>query len=111
MNKLLSMIAASVLLISFSSFSAALTMDQAKAQGLIGETSNGYLDSVAASPNATVSSLINSINNQRKAAFKTKAAKAGVSLDVMSKRVAQRLFQKAAKGAYLKNPAGKWYKK
>jgi len=110
MNNILPTIAA-LLLISFSTFSSAINMDQAKAQGLIGETSNGYLASVTSGPSAAVASLIQSINAQRKAAFTSKAAKAGVSVDVMAKRVAQRLFQKAAKGAYLKSAAGKWYKK
>ncbi|NQZ32303.1 MAG: YdbL family protein [Oceanospirillaceae bacterium] len=111
MNKAFSTIAALLLLISFSTFSAALSMDQAKAQGLIGETSSGYLGSVKSGPSAAVANLIKSINVQRKAAFATKATKAGVSVSVMAKRVAQRLFQKAAKGAYLQSPAGKWYKK
>ena len=111
MNKIFSIMTTCMLLLSFSTFSAALSMDQAKSQGLIGETSSGYLSSVKPTANAAVSSLITSINQQRKAAFTAKAAKAGVSVDVMAKRVAQRLFQKAPKGAYLKSPAGKWYKK
>ena len=86
-------------------------MDQAKAQGLIGETSQGYLASVKSAPSAAIKALVKSINQQRKAAFTSKATKAGVSTDVMSKRVAQRLFKKAAKGTYLKSSAGKWYKK
>jgi uncharacterized protein YdbL (DUF1318 family) len=111
MYKLVSYFATLLLLISFSSPSFALSMDEAKSKGLIGETSLGYLSSVKASPSSAVAALVTSINQQRKMAFTSKAVKAGVSVDVISKRVAQRLFAKAAKGNYLRNPAGKWYRK
>ncbi|MEH6446303.1 MAG: YdbL family protein [Oceanospirillaceae bacterium] len=103
--------AITLLLLSFSTASFALSMDQAKAQGLIGETSSGYLASTKANPSAAVKAVISSINKQRKIAFSGKAAKAGVSVTVMAKRVAQRLFEKAAKGAFLRNASGQWYKK
>ena len=111
MYKLVSYFATALLLLSVSSTSFALSMAEAKSQGLIGETSTGYLASVKSSPSSAVSALIKTINQQRKAAFAGKAAKAGVSIEVMSKRVAQRLFEKAAKGTFLKNASGKWYRK
>lgn len=106
-----SLFAALVLLLSFSANSFALTMDQAKAQGLIGETSTGYLASVKANPSAEVKSVVATINQKRRAAYVSAAAKASVTLDVIEKRVAQRLFNKAASGAFLRNSAGAWYKK
>ena len=111
MNKISTFFAALVLLLSFSANSFALSMDQAKSQGLIGENSSGYLASVKANPSAAVTAVINSINAKRKAAYVKTAASANVSIDVVEKRVAQRLSSKAAKGAYLRNAAGVWYKK
>ncbi|EPJ44960.1 MAG: hypothetical protein OFPII_31040 [Osedax symbiont Rs1] len=111
MKKIISLFTTALILLSFSSVSFAISMEQAKSQGLIGETSHGYLAPVKANPSATITTLIKSINQQRRSAFAAKASKAGVSVNVMSKRVAQRLFEKAAKGSYLKNSAGQWYKK
>jgi uncharacterized protein YdbL (DUF1318 family) len=111
MNTLTKLFTATLLLLLVSTQSFALTMDQAKTQGLIGETNSGYLASVKANPSAAVAAVIRSINQKRKAAFTSKAAKAGVSVSVMAKRVAQRLYQKAAPGNYLQTSAGKWYKK
>lgn len=111
MRKLTTIFASLILLLSFSATSYALSMDQAKAQGLIGENSSGYLASVKPNPSAAVVGVINSINAKRKAAYVKTAASAGVSVDVVEKRVAQRLVNKAAKGAYLKNAAGVWYRK
>ena len=109
MQKLTTFFTATLLLLLVSTPSFALTMDQAKNQGLIGETNTGYLASVKSNP--IVEALVSSINQKRKAAFISKAAKAGVSVDVIAKRVAQRLYQKAAVGNYLQSTAGKWYKK
>ncbi len=111
MNKLSTIFATMVLLLSFSANSFALSMDQAKSQGLIGENSSGYLASVKSKPSAAVTAIINSINAKRKAAYVKTAASANVSVNVVEKRVAQRLINKAAKGAFLRNAAGTWYKK
>lgn len=111
MNKISTIFATLVLLLSFSASSFALSMDQAKSQGLIGENSSGYLASVKAKPSAAVTAVINSINAKRKAAYLKTAASAGVSISVVEKRVAQRLSSKAAKGAFLRNASGVWYRK
>jgi len=110
-NKLLSFFSIALLLVSFSTASYAINKDQAKAQGLIGETSQGYLASVKGSPSAEISALINSINQARKAAYAKSAANAGVGVDVVAKRVAQRQVERAASGAFIRNAAGNWYQK
>jgi len=111
MKKFISVLASILLLMSLSNTSFALSLDQAKSQGLIGENSLGYLASVSTKPSSEVQTLINSINSKRKAAYIKKAAKAGVSSEVIAKRVSQRLFNKASAGSYLMNSSGKWYRK
>lgn len=110
MNKFIASLC-TALLLSLSTMSWALSKDEAKAQGLIGETSQGYLASVTGNPSAEVRALIDKINIQRKTVYQQKAAKAGVSIQVMQQRVAQRLIERAAKGSYLRNAAGTWYRK
>ncbi|WP_136679780.1 YdbL family protein [Neptunomonas sp. XY-337] len=89
----------------------ALSLDEAKAKGLVGETQQGYLASVTASPSGDVRALIDSINKKRATAYQQSASKAGVERSVIEARIAQRLYERAGSGSYLKSPAGQWYRK
>lgn len=87
----------------------ALSLDEAKNQGLVGEQLNGYLGVVRASGEAR--SLSDSINKKRRAAYADKARKAGVDINVIEIRIGERLIQRAAKGHYIQNSNGQWSKK
>ncbi len=89
----------------------ALSLDEAKAGGLVGETPSGYLASVSPSANAETTKLVATINQKRKVAYAQAAQKAGVQIEVIEARVGQKLFEKADKGNYLQNPDGRWYQK
>ncbi|MCW8884617.1 MAG: YdbL family protein [Motiliproteus sp.] len=89
----------------------ALSVADAKASGLVGEQSNGYLAAVSDSPSAAVKALVSSTNQKRRSAYQSGAKKAGVSLQVMEQRVGQRLLQKATTGQFFRNPKGGWQKK
>jgi hypothetical protein len=89
----------------------AISLDQAKSQGLVGETPSGYLASVNPSPKSEVTQLISDINQKRKAAYKESASKAGVELKVIEARIGQKLYERADKGEYLQSTSGQWYKK
>lgn len=99
------------LFISLMSPAWALSLDEAKAKGWVGETPKGYLASPADSANSAVTTLINDINQKRRAAYISSAKSAGVTLEVMESRIAQRLYERAEKGEYLQTPNGQWYKK
>ncbi|BBB29102.1 YdbL family protein [Neptunomonas japonica] len=89
----------------------AVTLGEAKAQGLVGETPSGYLASVHATPNNNTLHLINEINTKRKSAYTKSAKKAGVTLKVMEIRIGQRLYDRALQGSYVQKPNGQWLKK
>ena len=89
----------------------ALTLNEAKAQGLVGETTTGYLASVHTTPSKNTLRLIHDINAKRKAAYIKGASKAGVTLNVMEMRIGQRLYDRASPGSYLQKPNGQWLKK
>lgn len=60
-----------VFALAFSLFSVpawAISMDDAKAKGLIGEQVNGYLGYVK-SPSSSVRAMVEAINNKRRAAY------------------------------------------
>ena len=89
----------------------ALSLDEAKAGGLVGETPSGYLASVSPSANPETAKLVATINQKRKAAYAQAAQKAGVQIEVIEARVGQKLFEKADKGNYLQHTDGHWYQK
>jgi len=96
------------LLFSLPAF--ALDLDAAKSQGLVGETPQGYIAAVKASADSAVNDLVADINKQRKDAYQESATKAGVTTDIVAKRMAQRLYQRAEAGEYLLQPDGRWVK-
>lgn len=89
----------------------AISKDDAKAQGLIGERNNGYLGIITSSPNADLKNLVTGINNKRRAAYGKGAKKAGVERSVFELRMGQRLQDRAPSGHYIQLPNGKWQRK
>lgn len=89
----------------------AISKDDAKSQGLIGERSNGYLGIVTSSPSADVRTLVNQINTKRKAAYSSGAKKSGVERSVFEIRMGQRLQERSPAGHYIQLQNGKWKKK
>ncbi len=89
----------------------AISKDDAKSQGLIGERSNGYLGIVTSSPTADLRSLVGQINEKRKAAYTSGARKAGVERSVFEIRMGQRLQERSPAGHFIQLQNGKWRKK
>ncbi len=89
----------------------ALSLDDAKAKGLVGERSTGYLGIVTTSPSADVKQLVQQINAKRRALYQKKAGKAGVSLEIMELRTGERLQQMTPAGAYIQDANGRWVRK
>lgn len=89
----------------------AISKDEAKAKGLIGEQANGYLGIVTSSPKADLKTLVKTINDKRKDAYIKSAQKAGVETKVFEARMGQRLQDKTPAGQFIKLPNGKWKKK
>ncbi len=89
----------------------ALSLDEAKDRGLVGERSNGYLGIVVDNPGADIRSLVADINRKRKSAYQDSAKSAGVELQVIEVRIGQRLQNKAKPGHYIESGNGAWRRK
>ena len=76
-------------LILFAVPASALDLAQAKSQGLVKETSTGYL--AAVKPSGEVNSLVQKINAGRKAAYQKLANDTGAPLSAVEQRAGQRL--------------------
>jgi uncharacterized protein YdbL (DUF1318 family) len=86
-----------------------LELQDAKDQGLVGETPSGYLEAVK-SPNAEVRRLIESINAQRKQHYQKIANGNNTTLDAVEKLAGEKAMEKSKAGHYIK-PGGQWKQK
>ena len=86
----------------------ALDLGTAKSQGLVGETSSGYIAAVKAS--GDVNALVKDINSQRKAYYQKIAQKNKISLEAVEVRAGQKAIGKTPAGQYI-NTGGGWQKK
>lgn len=83
----------------------AMSLGQAKSQGLVGETASGYIE--ARSGGAEISALVQSINAQRRQEYQAIAARDGIPLGTVERLAGEKLINRAARGEYIK-PNGVW---
>ena len=90
--------------------SAAFAQDlgTAKSQGLVGETSSGYIAAVGSA--SGVDALIKDINGKRRAQYQKIASKNGISLQAVEARAGQKAISMTPAGQYV-NSGGGWQKK
>ncbi|MBL7250050.1 YdbL family protein [Alloalcanivorax marinus] len=101
------LVLAAALLLSVTA--AALDLNQAKAEGLVGEQPNGYLGVVKATPAAV--ELVSDINEKRRAAYERIAKQNGITLDQVANLAGQKAIEKTPSGEYIKTPTGQWVEK
>jgi uncharacterized protein YdbL (DUF1318 family) len=89
---------------------AAIDLDGAKAQGLVGETTDGYVAAVAESPSDEVERLVEDVNARRRASYEAIARKNGTPTETVAKLAAEKLLHKAPSGAWIRD-GGRWYQK
>lgn len=87
----------------------ALTLDEARTQGRVGETLSGYLG--ALKTDAETQALVNDINAARKANYQQLAKKNNISVDDIARLAGQKLVSRAKSGEYVQGINGKWLQK
>ena len=87
----------------------AIDLQSAKSQGLVGETTTGYLEAVR-QPTAEVKALVNDINAPRKQKFKEIAARNNTSLEAVEQLAGKKAIEKSSPGSYVKI-GGSWQQK
>ncbi len=83
---------------------AALTLDEARAQGLVGEQPDGYVGIVQDAPG--VRDLVNSVNAQRRSHYEGIAQQNGVPIQAVEQQAGQHLIERAGSGIFVLTPAG-----
>ncbi|CEJ64204.1 MULTISPECIES: YdbL family protein [Citrobacter] len=101
-----------VILVALSLLSGnvwALTLSEARTQGRVGETLNGYL--VALKTDAETQALVSEINKARSASYQQLAESNNIPADEVAKMAGQKLVARAKPGEYVQGINGKWLRK
>lgn len=106
-NKARVILTTCLLLIAQSAYS--IDLQTAKTQGLVGESSSGYLEAVK-SPSPETKALIESVNSKRKQKYQEIAARNKTSLQAIEKLAGEKAIKKSKSGSYIKQ-GGSWQKK
>ena len=89
----------------------ALTLDEAKDSGLVGEDASGYIAAVSEKPAKDVVALVNDINAKRRAEYERIAAANDISVADVEKLAGKKAIEKSPEGAYIRPPDESWCKK
>ena len=90
---------------------AALTVEAAKHDGLVGEQTDGLLGIVTPDATPELSALVDKTNAGRLTVYQSTASKTGTPLDQVQAVAGEKQITKAAAGEYVQNAAGGWQKK
>ena len=94
----------------------ALTLDEARERGLVGEDATGYIGAVSPNPTKEVQALVDDVNAKRRAAYEKVARETSTPTDPVTAedvgRIgAAKILEKAAPGTYIRQPGQGWQKK
>lgn len=90
----------------FSTSAMALTLNDARTQGRVGETYNGYL--VALKADTETQMLVKRINESRNKSYQQLAMKNNLPVAEVEKLAGQKLVAKAKPGEYIRGINGMW---
>jgi hypothetical protein len=109
---LLMLTAAGALAISAAVAAASPAIEQAKAQCVVGEQSDGYLGIVDASKaDETLKREVRANNQQRKAIYADFAAQNGITVETAAAIFAEQQVNGAPSGQCVRDPNGTWIRK
>lgn len=100
----------SAVLVAAASAVLAVELDQAKRDGLVGETMEGYLDIVDASAPADVKALVKEVNARRRAEYQRIASENGIELSQVEALAAKKAIDKTRPGGWVR-VNGDWRRK
>ncbi len=106
MKQVVTLVVFALLIICQPAF--ALNLQEAKAQGLVGETATGYLAPVKESPE--VQELVDTINARRKVHYQKISSRNKTSLNAVEQLAGKKAIEKTPAGQFI-NVDGSWIKK
>lgn len=88
----------------------ALSLDEAKAGGLVGEKGDGYLGAIESTPSADVQGLVADINGKRRAKYLEIAKQNGTEPRSVESIAGKKAIENTPAGQFVMGPSG-WAKK
>lgn len=89
----------------------AITLQEAKAQGLIGEQRDGYVGFVASNVPAEVTELVRQVNEERRQRYQQIAQQNNISVDQVQALAYEQAVGATQTGHFLQNASGAWVRK
>lgn len=108
MSRIIKILALCTFLASFQAL--ALTIDEAKETGLLGETLSGYLAPINTS-NQDAVKLATQINQEREKRYSEIAAKNNLKTNEVARIAGQKLVERASSGEFVSGINGQWLQK
>lgn len=85
------------------------TLQQAQAQGFVGERTDGYIGIVKNAPG--IARLVDDTNLKRRQLYRDIARKNGIPLDAVENLAAEKAVQRAESGEFIHDANGNWVRK
>lgn len=93
----------------FTNSSSAITLDDARAQGLVGERPDGLVGAVSSNAATDVAAMIAEINAARLDSYRRLSSKDGAPLEAVQAIAGEKLMAKAREnGWYVMGASGSW---
>jgi uncharacterized protein YdbL (DUF1318 family) len=89
----------------------AMTIDEAKAAGYVGERPDGQAGIVKGDAPAAVKALVEQINGERRKGYESIARKRGIPFDAVAAQAGKKLIERTPTGQYIMTAGGQWVKK
>lgn len=109
-NGLLGVTVASALVALTSGRAFALTLDEARASGLVGEGRNGYVVAMGGA-SGEVRQLVDQVNAARRQQYQSIASGNGTNLATVEALAGRQLIERAAPGTFVEATPGGWVRK
>lgn len=108
MKSIIGFLFAAVLCISSAH---ALSLQDAKSKGLVGERTDGYVGYVAKPPTEEIKSMVKMVNNMRREKFRETAKNNDISIENVGILFYQRAVEETKSNQYYQDSKGDWTKK
>lgn len=89
----------------------AITLDEAKETGVIGEQPDGYIGVVRPPASTAVAELVESINARRRARYESIAASNGIETRQVELLAGKKAIERTESGHWVRLPDGSWIPK
>jgi uncharacterized protein len=102
---------AALLLAALPTFASAQSLDDLRAQGIVGERFDGFATVRTGSAPAGVADFVTTVNAQRQKIYAERAAQQGVPIGQVGRIYAKEIYGKLPTGAWFLDESGTWRQK